>query len=319
LNEIPRSNGSPAMSFPRSEAITTAIRSKGRIEAVRQPAHPPAPPIEMPPARTVRIPDRGEFFLRDSGGEGPVVMLLHGWMASADLNWWGAYGDLIDAGYRVLAIDHRGHGRGLRPLVPFRLSGCAADAAAVLRELGAAPAVVVGYSMGGAVAQLVAHEQPDVVAGLVLSGTAQHWQDPPTRRRFKLLGLMGLMLSIAPRATYRAGLRRAGIREDQRTTWLQSELIRHSATDIAEAGRELGRFDSRAWLHTVKAPVAVVVTTRDELVPVRKQRQLAAAAGAQVFESPISHMEAGWNRTFNAALLEAIGAVSGAAVDIRAA
>src|ERR1700733_13244874 len=73
---------------------------------------PPEPPIEMPPARTLRVPGRGELFLRDTGGKGPVVMLLHGWMATADLNWAGAYADLARAGYRVLAIDPRGHGRG---------------------------------------------------------------------------------------------------------------------------------------------------------------------------------------------------------------
>src|SRR5436305_15076300 len=107
---------------------------------MRTPPWPPLPPIEMPPARTVKVPDRGDFFLRDTGGEGPVVMLLHGWMATADMNWWAAYADLVDAGYRVLAIDHRGHGRGLRPLVPFRFADCAADAAAMLRVRGAAPA-----------------------------------------------------------------------------------------------------------------------------------------------------------------------------------
>ena len=78
--------------------------------------YPPIPPIELPPARTVLAPGRGELFIRDTGGEGPAVMLLHGWMATADLNWWGAYGPLAEAGYRVLAIDHRGHGRGMRPL-----------------------------------------------------------------------------------------------------------------------------------------------------------------------------------------------------------
>ena len=48
-------------------------------------------------------------------------MLLHGWMVSADLNWCGAYGELAAAGYRVLAIDHRGHGRG--PAAAGRRSG----------------------------------------------------------------------------------------------------------------------------------------------------------------------------------------------------
>src|SRR5947209_10089067 len=153
-----------------------------------KPTWPPVPPFDMPPARTVRLPDRGEFFLRDTGGEGPVVILLHGWMASADLNWSSAYGDLQDAGYRVLAIDHRGHGRGLRAMEPFRLTDCAADAAAVLRRLDAAPAIIVGYSMGGVIAQLMARDHRDVISGLVLSATCQHFQDRQARRIWKLMG-----------------------------------------------------------------------------------------------------------------------------------
>lgn len=277
---------------------------------MRAPQWPPEPPIEMPPARTVKVPGRGEFFLRDTGGDGPPVMLLHGWIASADMNWWPEYGDLVQAGYRVLAIDHRGHGRGLRALVPFRLSDCAGDAAAVLRTLDAVPAVVVGYSMGGAIAQLMARDHADVVQGVVLSGTAQHWQDPRTRRVFRTMGILGLTLSLAPRSVLRAGLRRAGIHDDQHSVWLRSELMRHDARDIAEAGRELARFDSRPWLGAVPAPVAVVVTTRDDLVPVYKQRELAAAARAQVFEAPIRHLEVGWrSRDYNPALLRAISAV----------
>jgi 3-oxoadipate enol-lactonase len=181
----------------------------------------------------------------------------------------------------------------------------------VLRELDVAPAVVVGYSMGGAIAQTVAHEQPDVVAGLVLSGTAAHWQDSRSRRAFLGLGILGLMLSVAPRATWRMGMRRSGIRETERTVWIQSELMRHDAHDIVEAGRELGRFDSRPWLGSVPAPVAVVVTTRDEIVSVSKQRELAATAGARVFEAPIRHLEVGWLRdAYNPVLLQAIAAVS---------
>ncbi len=267
------------------------------------------------------MPGRGEFFLRDTGGDGPVVMLLHGWMASADLNWCGAYGDLVDAGYRVLGIDHRGHGRGLRPLERFRLTECAADAAAVLRQLEVAPALVAGYSMGGAIAQLVARDHPDAVAGVVLSGTAQHWQDRETRRIWRAMGLLGLTLSVAPRAAWRWGFKRVGLPDDQRTAWLHSEMMRHSASDLAEAGRELGRFDSRPWLESVDVPVAVVITTRDEAVPVYKQRELAAACSAQVFEAPIRHLEivtlAG---QYNPALLAALSSLrDGRSEAVRAA
>ncbi len=92
-------------------------------------------------------------------------MLLHGWMVSADLNWHAAYEPLAQAGYRVLAIDHRGHGRGMRAMAPFRLADCAADAVAVVRHLGLAPATFVGYSMGGTIAQLIARDHRDAVCG----------------------------------------------------------------------------------------------------------------------------------------------------------
>lgn len=261
----------------------------------------------MPPARTLLVPGRGELFVRDSGGDGTAVMLLHGWMASADLNWCGAYRDLIDAGYRVLAIDHRGHGRGLRPLVPFRLRDCAADAAAALRTLGVAPCLVVGYSMGGAIAQLVAREHPDVASGVVLSATAQHWQDPETRRTWRAMGILGLSLRLAPRWSWREGLRRIGMPQNARMVWVQSELMRHSARDIAEAGRELSRFDSRPWLGAVDVPIATVITTHDEAVPVYKQRELAAAAGGPMFEAPINHMQVVTRgEVYNPRLLEAL-------------
>jgi 3-oxoadipate enol-lactonase len=277
---------------------------------MREPGWPPTPPIELPPARTVRVADRGEFFLRDTGGDGPPVLLLHGWMASADLNWIGAYRALEDARYRVLAIDHRGHGRGLRPLAPFRLEDCASDAAAVLQELEAAPATVVGYSMGGAIAQLLARDYPESVSGVVLSGTAQHWQDRRTQRTFKAMGALGLTLSLAPRAFWRAGFRRIGVRDSRQSAWVQSELMRHSARDIAEAGRELGRFDSRPWLGSVKPPIAVLVTTRDTVVPTSRQRELAAAAGGPVFESELEHLEVvSRGKDYNPVLLEAIAAV----------
>jgi 3-oxoadipate enol-lactonase len=264
----------------------------------------------MPPARTLLVPGRGELFLRDTGGDGPVVMLLHGWMASGDLNWAGAYGPLQDAGYRVLAIDHRGHGRGLRPLVPFRLADCAADAAAALRQLDVAPALVAGYSMGGAIAQLIARDHPDVAAGIVLSGTAQHWQDPETRRVWRAMGLLGFSLSLAPKTFWRWGFRRAAVPQNERTVWIQSEMMRHSARDLAEAGRELGRFDSRPWLASVDVPIAVVITTRDTAVPVYKQRELAEAAGGQVFEAPIEHLEiVAHAGRYNPALLQAMEAL----------
>jgi pimeloyl-ACP methyl ester carboxylesterase len=255
------------------------------------------------------------MFLRDTGGEGPVVMLLHGWMVTCDLNWISAYEALQQAGFRVLAPDHRGHGRGLRTLAPFRLSECAADAAAALRELGVQQAVVVGYSMGGAIAQLMARDHPEVVRGAVFSATAQHWQDPHTQRQFRLLGVLGMMLSLAPRLTYGVGFRRSGFHNSRHSQWMQAEMMRHTVRDIVEAGRELGRFDSRPWLGGLQVPMSAIVTSRDTLVPVRKQRELAEAAGGASREVAIDHLEVTTRADeFNQVLLEAVRAAGDARV-----
>jgi pimeloyl-ACP methyl ester carboxylesterase len=276
----------------------------------RTPAYQPIPPREMPPARTVLVPDRGEFFLRDTGGNGPVVLLLHGWMVSADLNWHSAYGPLTEAGYRVLAIDHRGHARGLRALAPFRLTDCADDAAAVLRTLEIRQAIAVGYSMGGTIAQLMARDHHDLLSGVVLSGTCQHFQDPETVKLWRWMGAVGLGVKLAPKTFFAAGFRRSGISLDERTAWWMSELLRHSGRDVAEAGRELGRFDSRPWLGRVQVPAAMVLTARDAAVSPAKQRELAAALGATVFEVSLDHLElTSRHAEYNPALLSALETV----------
>jgi 3-oxoadipate enol-lactonase len=285
------------------------------VRRSRRQSYAPVPPREMLPARTVIVPGRGEFFLRDSGETDPArpaVMLLHGWMVTADLNWHGAYDPLVEAGYRVLALDHRGHGRGLRAMAPFRLTDCAADAAAVLRELGVAPAVVVGYSMGGVIAQVMARDHPDVISGLVLSGTCQHFQDARTRRIWKWMGIVGVSLGLAPRQVYRASFRSAKIPLNERTAWWLAELMRHEARDVAEAGRELGRFDSRPWLASLqRLPTAMVLTGRDQMVAPSKQRELAHAAGATVFEVDIDHLEVTDRAdVYNPALLSAVAEVA---------
>jgi 3-oxoadipate enol-lactonase len=217
--------------------------------------------------------------------------MLHGWIASADLNFGALYDDVIAAGYRVISIDHRGHGRGPRPLVPFRLKDCADDAAAVIRALRTGPVIVYGYSMGGAIAQLVARDHPDVVAGLVLSGTAQHWQEDELKRSWKAMPLLGFGLSVAPGRGWRAALKRVGLKPSPRTSWVHAEMTRHSARAIGEAGSELGRFDSRPWLRPQPFPTAVVLTTADDAVPPAKQRELVAALEATVFEAPVRHLE----------------------------
>lgn len=279
--------------------------SRARRRALRDLA--PVPPIPLPPARTVEVPGRGEFFVRDSGGDGPPVLLLHGWMVSADVNWLRSYDALIAEGYRVIAMDHRGHGRGLRAPAPFRLEDCADDAAAVIDALGCGPVIVTGYSMGGPITQLLARRHPHVPRGIVLCATTREWQDAEFQRLFALMWILRIVLTLAPSGFWSTAIRAIGIPETDETAWLTSELSRGSAVALAQAGRELGRFDSRPWLGEIDVPAAVVVTTRDQAVPPRLQRDLAAQLGAATFDVKADHMAAGMpDGRFNEGLLAAL-------------
>lgn len=237
-----------------------------------------APPL--PPGRQLELPGRGTTFVRETGPTGgPAVLLLHGLTASNDVNWFGAYGPLADAGFRVVAVDHRGHGRGLRSAAPFTLVDCADDAAAALRVLGVERAVVAGYSMGGPISLLLWRRHPGLVGGLVLCATVAAFGSGRANRL--VLGT-GAALAAAGRLApwaFDAVAGRAMARRNQRRNiggWIASELERGSWPAILEGLGELARFDGRPWLADVGVPAAVVVTDRDVLVPPAAQLAMAA-------------------------------------------
>jgi pimeloyl-ACP methyl ester carboxylesterase len=255
------------------------------------------------------MPGRGEVFVRDTGGDGPAVLLVHGWMFPSDLNWLQSYQPLSRAGYRVLAMDLRGHGRGLRSADRFRLSDCADDAAAMLDALGLASALVVGYSMGGPVTQLLAQRHPGSVNGFVLCATALDWQDAKQKAFWRTMGVLRAAMGLFPLGFWRTMVRASGGNR-QESNWVTAELSRGSARDLAEAGRELSRFDSSGWVADLPQPAAVVLTGRDRLVPPRKQRALADALGVRPHVVDADHDACARSApAFNAVLLEALAEV----------
>ena len=138
----------------------------------------------LPHGRMVALPGRGSTFVREQSGPpgAPVLMLLHGWAATADLTWRHCYGPLAQQ-FRVLAIDHRGHGRGIRHAEPFRLEDCADDVAALAAQLGIERLIPVGYSMGGPIAPMLWQRHRPLVEGLVLCATSAVFGPTPRLRR----------------------------------------------------------------------------------------------------------------------------------------
>lgn len=239
-----------------------------------------APPL--PPGRAVTLPGRGTTFVRELPGPhqgAPVVMLMHGWTATADLNFFALY-ERLGRHFRVVALDHRGHGRGMRTRRMFRLADCADDAACLAHELGIEQFIPVGYSMGGPVAMLTWRRHAPNVRGLVLCATAGQFAHNRTERMsFLGLGGLGAMARVAPPptrswVTEQVFLKR---RAERWGPWAMQEATRHDWRMVLEAGGALGSFSAHPWLSDVDVPTSVVVTARDRVVPVRRQLRLAEA------------------------------------------
>jgi 3-oxoadipate enol-lactonase len=252
-------------------------------------------PPALPLGTLVRVPVRGDVFVRYQAGPhgAPTVLLLHGWMASADLNWLGTFPALAGR-YHVVAMDHRGHGRGIRSHEPFSLEDCADDAAGLLRELGVRSAIVAGYSMGGPVALLLARRRPDLVRGLVLAATAAELARSTVRWGMgPMVQLLGPLVrsGLPDRILAEVVGSRPGLlgESSELAPWLAGETKRLHPSDIVGAGRAIAGFDARPWLAELRAPSACVVTRRDLLVGPARQRSTAAALGASVIEVDGGH------------------------------
>ena len=248
----------------------------------------------LPPGGPVDLPGRGTTFHRDlpsrSGADAPAVVLLHGWTATADLNWFPAY-DALAEHFRVVALDHRGHGRGIRSNRRFRLADCADDAVALADVLGIDRFVPVGYSMGGLVAQLTWHRHRDRVAGLVLGATARNFRgNRAAAGGYTALGAMAAAARLVPLSVRAGAAQRVINRRPGVSDWAREQFEAGDPRMVLEAGQAIGAFSSHAWIGDVDVPTAVVLTEADRVVPPARQAKLAAAIpGATVHAAPIDH------------------------------
>lgn len=236
----------------------------------------------LPPGRSVWLPGRGDTFVRELDGPAgaPSVVLLHGWTATAGLNWLPCFAPLARH-FRVIALDHRGHGRGMRTTTPFTLEDCADDVAALARELDIDRFIAVGYSMGGPIAQLLWQRHRGLVDGLVMCATGCTFRGRSRERvLFSMVtgaSAIASTVPLRPLTQSALGALAGWQRLRGRRWWGLDEVSHHDWPQIIAAGRELGRFDSQSWVHEIDVPTTVIVTDTDDIVPAQRQRALAAA------------------------------------------
>ena len=141
---------------------------------------PAEPVIQITGPWTHRsVTANGTRFHVVSMGEGPLVLLLHGFPG---WTWRHQLVSLAEAGYRAVAVDLRGYGGSDKPPRGYDLITAAADAAGLVRALGEANATIVGHDWGGLTAWTLAAYFPKAVRRLAVVSMAH-----PLRMRTRVL------------------------------------------------------------------------------------------------------------------------------------
>lgn len=202
----------------------------GRGEAARP---------SLPPGRFLWLAGRGRTFVRELEGPpgAPAVVLLHGWTATADLNWHACFAPLAE---QLIAVA-------------YSMGGPVAQLLWRRHRL-----LVDGLVLCATSRTFSGTARERVLTG-VASGTS----------------LLACALSL-PRMAGAAFSGWNGWRQRRGSPWWGfDDVARHDWGEILEAGRARLRFDSRRWTGEIACPSAVVVTDDDDVVPTRRQVALA--------------------------------------------
>ena len=212
-------------------------------------------------------------YLDQGDSSGTAVLLLHPWGES--LRCFDRLVALLPPSLHVLAMDQRGHGDADKPAGRYALASFAADVEAFMDTVGLTAAVLVGSSSGGYVAQQVAVDNPNRVAGLVLVGSPR---------------------SLHGRPAFADEVER--LTDPVDPTWVRESLTwfprYHDVPDwfIEDRVQDGLRMPAHVWRDTltglitapaptetgtITAPTLIIWGDRDDLLPGEDQRALAAA------------------------------------------
>lgn len=244
--------------------------------------------VALPPgAGEGRVANDGARIWYATWGSGAPVVLLHGGMGHSG-NFGKQIAPLVASGYKVIAIDSRGHGRSSRDAKPYSYALMGSDVLAVMDALGIAGAAIIGWSDGACTGLILARQAPARIAGVLYfacnmdpSGTKPFQMTPVIERCLSRHMKDYGALSATPDA-FKDFADAVGLMQRTQPNW--------SAADLA----------------AIRVPVTVVQAEFDEFIKAEHAAYLARTIpGAELVRLPgVSHFAPIQNPDrFNAAVL----------------
>jgi pimeloyl-ACP methyl ester carboxylesterase len=225
-------------------------------------------------------------YRRFGTGSGLPVLFLQHFTGTLD-NWDSAVTDPLASGREVILFDNAGVGRSTGD-VPETIAGMAGHAMAFLEGLCITTCDVVGYSLGGMVAQQMVQDRPWIFRRMILVGTAprggediMHLEKPslakriqdPTNRGYDVLKKIFFTTSAASQAAAEAFVQRRSQRKDDRDPVSGAKVA--SAQIAAFREWEAFKGERFAELRSIRHPTLVVNGVHDEMIPVSNSYRLS--------------------------------------------
>lgn len=232
------------------------------------------------------------IYYEDYGSGDSAIVLVHGWGMGLRM-WDYNLHALVQAGHRVVALDHRGCGRSDKDFDDFGIEAIAGDVVTLVSALGLKKVVLNGWSLGGAVVVAAAAQLGATCSGLFLTcaATPCYLQKPGFPHGGTDEALAETMAALtADRVNFLAALSQGvcaeGISADV-ISWMWRCFM--EATPLAAQGLgELGPLDQRDMLASLDMPIVSAVGALDQVVDpnvCRSVKDYNAAAGIIEFEA----------------------------------
>jgi len=226
----------------------------------------------------------------DRAGSGPAVLLIHGW--TCNRTFWQHQVTALRDRFTVITVDLRGHGESSRAKKGYTIPAMAGDLEMLVRTLNVPHVALVGWSMGGMIAQELARRLGDRVSALALVCTTPGGLADPKAPDFDQARLDGMRAAIRDDLkTFLRGLAAQFFKrgtESPLHSWAFHEIQKTPATVVETCFESILAADLHPHLKDIKVPTAILHGRHDALLPLAGGEELEKAitgATLTVFEN----------------------------------
>jgi pimeloyl-ACP methyl ester carboxylesterase len=240
----------------------------------------------------------------EATGAGQPLLFIHG-LGSSTRDWEPQVAE-FSRSYRVITVDLRGHGQSDKPAGPYTIPMFAADVATLIQTLGAAPAHVVGLSLGGGVAFQLAVDYPALLKTLTIVNSGPSMGVTPEQAQAEIARRVGIVQEMGMRAMGQAlapNLFPSPEHEALRQTFIERWAANEPQPYI-EATKSLLGFDVTGRLGEIQCPVLIVTAEHDYTPVAAKEAYVKLMSNAELVVIPGAHHATPMEQpqSFNAAL-----------------